>query len=255
MSKPKFTICVLLYGNYPTLAERCLRSITETVAAEDLELRVGLNQVVPLVADWVKSWLPPECIWESKENRHKYPMMREMIHGVRPIETPYTMWFDDDSYLDGFQLTAGHDQVHWLHTVEQCMEDADMIGSIYSMHWSGNQRDFVKAQPWYAGKDPADQPKIRFATGGWWTMRTPLLYRYDYPWPTLDHRGGDIMLGEMCRQQSLRLRHFNTGLHINADKDGKESKSQRRGFDQTPIGVDFDPGVADTLHRATVLRI
>ena len=59
------------------------------------------------------------------------------------------------------------------------------------------------------------------------------------------------MLGELCYQQGLRLNHFRGGVRINANAAGQESKAQRRGFDQKPIGVEFDSGVAEALHRAT----
>jgi hypothetical protein len=254
MSKPKTTICVLLYGNYPQLADRCLRSIAETVAVEDLELRVGLNQVARPIVDWVRSWLPAENIWEVSENLHKYPLMRQMVHGIKPVTTKYLMWFDDDSYLDGYQLTEGHTQSHWLHEVEKAMEQTDLLGSVYKTDWRGAQREFVRAQPWYTGKDPAERNCIKFVTGGWWVIRTDLLYKYNYPWPELDHNGGDVMLGELCHQQSLRITHYREGVKINADAMGRESKATRRGFTQSPLGVDFDPGIADALHRATTPR-
>lgn len=239
----RFTICVLLYGNYPRLAQRCISSIINAVPKDSCELRIAMNAVPQSVSDWVKTQ-QPDHVFEFEDNIHKYPAMRQMVHGVVPIVTPYTMWFDDDSYVSD---TSGN----WLPLVETAMQSADMIGSLYMLNWIGKQRDFVKAQPWYTGKDPELRSKIRFATGGWWTMRTELLYRYNYPWPVLDHRGGDAMLGELCFQQDLRLRQFNTGVCINADDQGRESRSPRRGFDQRPVGHDFDPGVSDTLNRAT----
>jgi hypothetical protein len=248
----KFTIGVLLYGDYPQLAERCLKSIVNTIDKDHLHLRVGMNQVSPQVADWVKSWVPDDCIWESDENIHKYPMMRQMIHGIKPVETPYFMWFDDDSYLDGYQLTDRRtQQPYWLQTVEHAMVNSDMIGAIYSLGWMGHQREWVKSQPWYQGKDPLTRGALRFATGGWWTMRTEMLYRWNYPFPSLDHRGGDTMLGELCLQNDLRLNNFRTGVKINADMQGRESNAAKRGFDQPPCGAKFEPGVADVLHRAT----
>ena len=235
-----FTICVLAYGDHFNLAARCLTPLT---AVPSPFLRIGLNAVYEQTRELAYR-LAPGNVWEYEENGHKYPVMREMIHGVSPITTPYTMWFDDDSYL-------ARPLSEWLPLVETAMQSADMIGSLYMLNWIGKQRDFVKAQPWYTGKDPELRSKIRFATGGWWTMRTELLYRYNYPWPVLDHRGGDAMLGELCFQQDLRLRQFNTGVCINADDQGRESRSPRRGFDQRPVGHDFDPGVSDTLNRAT----
>lgn len=245
-----FTICVLLYGDYLELAERCLRSIASTIRPGDLNLRVGMNACSAATKEWVRSWVPDECIWDSSENIHKYPMMRRMVHGDRPIETPYTMWFDDDSYLDGFSLGSVAGGGYWLGQVEQAMVNSDMIGAVYGIRWNGQQREWVKDQPWYAGKDPASRTNIRFATGGWWTIRTELLRGWDYPWPELDHRGGDVMLGELLHQQGLRLNHFNTGVRINADSKGRESKAPRRGFDSRPIGYDYAPEVSQVKPTA-----
>jgi len=248
--KDKFTICVLLYGDHTELADKCLRSIAETIRVEDFQLRVGLNAVSDRTRNWVKSWIHPDCIWESEENIHKYPMMRAMIHEARPVTTEYLMWFDDDSYLEGHKLEEDASTSPWLLHVDSMMSTADMLGSIYVKGWEGNQAEFVKAQPWYAGKEPAGR-RLKFATGGWWTIRTELLYKYDYPWPDLDHCGGDTMLGELCHQQDLRLRHFSTGVKINAGHSGVESEAPRRGFTQKPYGSDFVKSAADKLHAAT----
>ncbi len=239
----KFTICVLLFGDHFDLAQRCLSSIVNGVDPQALNLRIGLNAVTDETRKLAYA-LAPHSIWEFTENRHKYPVMREMVHGVSPIRTPYTMWFDDDSYLVKPTKTL-------LSQIDGLMPDADMLGSLYRIPWQGNQKLYVQAQPWYAGRDLDSRPKIKFATGGWWTIRTEVLYRFDYPWPLLDHRGGDVMLGEMCYQQGLRLKHFRDGVKINADHTGRESKAPRRGFDQLPLGVDFDPSISAALHRAT----
>jgi hypothetical protein len=92
---------------------------------------------------------------------------------------------------------------------------------------------------------------MRFATGGFWVIKTELLYRYNYPWPELDHNGGDSLLGELCLQQDLRLQQFKEGVKINASRDGKESAAKRRGTSQKPLGHDFQPSVASKLNIAT----
>ena len=234
--KNKFTVAALLYGDYPKLAERCLTSIANTFRLEDLNLRVGLNEVAPYITDWVRSWVPAENIYEESSNINKYPLLRKMVHGDNPITTDYFMWFDDDSWL--VDHTVGSGTSYWPQLVDHAMVNADMIGSIYSMDMHPRQRAWIKDQPWYAGKDPANR-KFRFATGGWWTIRTEILYKYDWPWPALSHNGGDSTLGEMLLQQDLRLRHFNTGVKINASDHGKESSAPRRGTNSKPIGHDF----------------
>ena len=243
-----FTICVLLYGDFPKLAERCLSSIIQTLPDIGSNLRIGMNAVSRETLDVVRK-IGTGLLSASAENIHKYPMMRHMLYGENRITTPYTMWFDDDSYL----LKQSDGDI-WLKAIEAQMEQADMLGSIYWIKWRGQQREFVKAQPWYGGKDPAASNSIRFATGGWWVIRTEILYQLNYPWPSLDHRGGDVMLGEACRQQDLRLVTYkNSSVCINADDRGRESKSPRRGFDQPPIGMTFEPDKADTLDVVTPL--
>ena len=249
--RDKFTICVLLYGDFMQLADRCLRSIAETIPRDHLNLRVGLNGVSSQVGEWVRSWVAEEDIFDFGDNRFKYPMMQQLMNGARPITTPYTMWFDDDSYLSGYKLTEMNNTPQWLQLVEHHMVNSDMIGAIYTINWQGMQREWVQDQAWYAGKVPSERQKIRFATGGWWTARTDMLRSLSYPWQNLKHRGGDTMLGEACYQHGLRLNHFNVGVKINADDSGRESKADRRGFDESPIGVNYDPGVGEALHRAT----
>lgn len=253
--RTKFTIGILLYGDFPYLADRCLRSIANTIKSADLNLRVGLNEVSPAVVSWVKSWVPNDCILEFDKNINKYPLMRQMVHGVKPIDTEYFMWFDDDSYLDGYSLLDTIKRPYWLQLVDHAMVNSDMIGSIYTMPFQGNQQEWVKAQPWYTGQKLSS--KMKFATGGWWTIRTDLLYRFDYPWRELNHNGGDALLGELCHQQHLRLHNFRDGVKINADEHGRESKAERRGTDHRsrPLGWDYDPGVAATLNRATTQSI
>ena len=53
----------------------------------------------------------------------------------------------------------------------------------------------------------------------------------------LKHRGGDVLLGELIRSQGLKLANYKKGVAINADDNGKESASKRRGYDEQPIGV------------------
>ncbi len=233
----QFTICVLLYGNHTDLASRCVGSIAAGGVPNGLSLRIGLNAVHADTKRLVQDRCPTAEIYEYNDNRHKYPVMRDMVHGAHRITTPYTMWFDDDSYIES-PLSA------WLPLVATAMTDADLIGSPYIMEWRGNQRAYVKAQPWYGGNDPAVRKHIKFITGGWWTIRTEVLYRYDYPWASLDHCGGDTMLGELCLQQKLRMRKFRTNVRINADWAGRESASTRRGFAQPPLGTDFEDTAA-----------
>jgi len=243
----KFTICALFYGDYPDLTVRLLESLGRRDILEHCELRFGLNDVCEATATavwnhcqaWEKFWGTPWNIWQGHEPYYKYPMMRRMFY-EQPLMTDYVMWFDDDSWI---KPTAPPD---WLRRVENAMTHKGMIGSVWRMHWNKNQRQFAEDQPWYTGKPIAKQ--VSFCTGGWWTIRRTILERWDWPVPLLEHRGGDVLLGELCNQQGYRIGNFNLHLAINADKSGKCSTSPRRGFDQKPLGHDYkrpDPAAQD----------
>ena len=175
----------------------------------------------------------------SQQNIKKYPMMKRLFAssgapqgGSSGVATPFVMWFDDDSYISA-------DNPHeWLAAVKHEMTSTDMLGSVYSIRLKGNQSSWVMRQPWYAGLPVPHLHRTSYCTGGWWTIRTDLLLKFQWPIPELVHRGGDVMLGELFRQQRLRITHFREGVAINADADGTESNSPRRGYDSDPIGFE-----------------
>jgi hypothetical protein len=253
--KDQFTICVLLYGDHAELAARCLNSICRGAhAAMPDGLRVAMNQPSQSTEAYVESlvthgWLLPHNVYKSPENLHKYPMMRWMFYDERnPITTPYVMWFDDDSYITDAVISS---RPGFLSTVSEAMGAPDpvtnvlpcMCGSSYTIKITGNQRQWIEDQPWY-DRVPISSP-MRFATGGWWVARYGLLAAYDYPFPELDHRGGDVMLGALCQQQNLQIKNLRPGVAINADEHGRESKARRRGFDQRPVGYDYRRDLRD----------
>lgn len=238
--KPSFTICALFFGDFPQLAERCLSSILR-IPSDQYELRIGLNETSVATRNVISALLRDHShyrYYESLENIHKYPLMRQMLHDpLAPITTPYTMWFDDDSFVK-----PKTDITLWLDELREKLADAVMVGRRFHIDAQGNQREWVQHQPWYTGK--AVPRRFTFLTGGWWVLQSALLRRFNWPIPELDHRGGDVMLGELLRQQGLKVERFSTGVAINADDDGKEGNSPRRGFDSKPIGYYFEPSVA-----------
>jgi len=226
-----FTICCLLYGDYPEMARRLLQSLYEQEKYGYFDLRVGVNNVSAATEQVILDYstrMPLEvALGESPY--YKYPLMRHLFYH-KPIETPMIMWFDDDSWIQ----TSDEG---WFPKVWDAMGKVDMIGSIWNMHLQGNQRQFIEDQPWYTGKDIPSQ--ISFCTGGWWTIDTKLIYRHNWPMHGLEHRGGDVMLGHLCHQQGYKIEPFTLHLAINADNTGKCSSSPRRGFDQKPIGFSY----------------
>ncbi len=145
-----------------------------------------------------------------------------------PIDTPFIMWFDDDSWI--FDSAPSN----WFELVYRRMAAADMLGSVWTIGYLGEQREFIKRYPWYLGKT---RPEFAFATGGWWTVKTDIIQHWKWPPPELHHNGGDALLGELMFQQGYSLEHFSAHLGINADDTGKCSTAERRGYHETPIGV------------------
>lgn len=232
-SPPKFTICVLLYGDYPDLAKRVLESIGKRLPREYYRLYVWCNQIGDLTKSYVRSLSflqDGDKVFESKVNRLKYPAMRMMLHRGERIDTPYFMWFDDDSFIRA--EVNGRD---WLRTIQLKLQAASMLGAVYHIPIQGRQWSWVQEQPWFRGKSKPEKG-FRFCTGGWWTIRTTVLYDHDWPTEELAHRGGDVMLGELCRQNDYALVHYTDGVAINADSAGNQCRAARRGFDSAPIG-------------------
>ncbi len=236
-----FTCCVLLYGDYPELAQRCLNdSLLAFLALDEAyELRIGINEISEatwgVIHEVVARVAGKTTLFGAADggNLCKYPMARKMFYEL-PLTTPYVMWFDDDAYIH-----SGLEIAPWRDKIVTLMQDADVIGAKYRQSFTGRQRDWIQAQPWYAGKPP--RAYADFIQGSWWTVRTEVLTRFNWPTPDFVHCGGDSMFGELCRQQDLRMRQFKDHLGINADKYGRESESPRRGYRSRPIGFDFRP--------------
>lgn len=243
-----FSCLLVMYGDHYPLARRCLGSILNALDPVLVpSIRIGMNAVCSRTRDFVlhaARTAPVEVlVYDSPVNRFKYPIARKMLFDHQhPVVTPYAMFFDDDSCL------APETTADWWSTVHQKMQQADVLGSLYRMRLRGKQEQAVKQQPWYTGKELHQTSMVKFATGGWWVARTKILQRWNWPTPDLKHRGGDLMFGELCRQQELRLIKFKEGVWVNADQAGHESKAKRRGFDEQPLWSVKPPG-CDQSHN------
>ena len=245
MAKESIVVAALFYGDHYDLADACassLERIASSGVSADVSFRIGCNELgeksTARVLEMVDNISKHAYAWLdlSTDNRFKYPVMRRLIRGdatlpggVREISSDFFMWFDDDS-----RVCSGNMR-QWVDLVLKAMKTSDMIGAIHSQQLLGQQKAWIKKQPWYAGKP--SQGKAKFATGGWWTIRSSVLLKHDWPSEEIRHRGGDVMLGELCRQQGYRLSDFRHGLKINADLlTGKMNSSPRRGYDEKPVG-------------------
>lgn len=260
------TVSLLFYGDHPELADRCLRSLWERLPdarGHVRDLRLGYNAISPRtrqVTDWfvtqaaAQGW--PLVTYDCPQNACKYPLMRRMLREDPVPPATWVMWFDDDSYLTG--------PPGWWQQLLAAAAEADMLGKLYTQGVVGQQWDWVSRQRWFnpqVGPPPVQRrhrgPAFRFATGGWWLIRSQLLAAYDWPTRELRHRGGDCLLGELCRHQHLRLINWEDGVRINADQAGRHSKSPRRGVDEHQLGhlagrplPDHDFACTRTAHGA-----
>ena len=234
----KFTVCVLLYGDYPDLVERVLGGLSRPAWRDTFQCRVGFNNLSErsyvIASDHIRRAFPATMSYTGKTPFYKYPLMRRMLH-ESTVTTPYTLWFDDDSWV----MSNAPDD--WFEQIETCMETKKLhvAGAPYFVHLRGNQHMWIEDQPWYTGKEVSPRQSMDFITGGWLALRTELLYRFDWPVPDISHNGGDVMLGALCKQQGLRIGKFTNNLGINANDTGKCSTAKRRGAAITPVGVDY----------------
>lgn len=234
-----FCICVLFYGTDDYcyyLAQRVLNTPMRQLAGLGVEFRFGLNLVgektrafiQQQVADVFQDSLVVDC----PENIFKYPMMRRLFYD-RPLEKPFVMWFDDNSYL-----LPEIDAAHWLSRIAKQLNACSLLGSVYTGKLVGNQKAWISDQHWYAAKEPNDY--VKYVIDSWWAAKTTEMLAHDWPAHDIKHHGGDIMLGEFCRQRDLAICHFRDGVAINTNSSGVEGAKTRRGFDAPPVGF-FHP--------------
>ena len=224
------SVNVLLYGDFPHLASRCLKSLSAITKDPNLQdLRIGLNDVSPNVNQLVMNWvLAQPCaiyVLSPRFNVFKYPLMRKMF-GVAPL-ADYTMWFDDDSYID----PSWQEKPGFLAAIEQLFSDPKigMLGEVWYKRWLNGQDEWYRSRPWYRGI-PFEK-YFTFATGGWWTIRTEILLQNDWPDSEIRHNGGDIALGELLHQQGLRIGDIRSKGLVQVND------AERRGWSEKPIGA------------------
>jgi len=231
-------VCVLFYGadeHCFRLAQRVLNEPMRRLGQENVEFRFGCNAVSDATRAFVRAqmaaFFPGALFVDSSTNTHKYPMMRRLFYSD-PVTSPITIWFDDDSCF-----APDTDPAKWLPRVKKQLESHAMLGSIYRTRLTGNQAGWIKAQPWYNGKEP--EPYVKHASGSWWAIQSAVLQKFDWPTVGLKQRGVDVMLGELCRQNNLAVCHFRDGVWINANETGLEFAGSKRGPQESPIGFEY----------------
>jgi hypothetical protein len=231
MAGRPFTICALCYGDFPDLHRRCIGSILAYTPRDAYELRVGLNDVCQKTIDYIMGEVQDKLgeqllVFNSTNNIRKYPLMRKMFHTeTDPITSPWTIWFDDDSYADSPKWIGNLNEVIDKHP------DVSMFGSHYYIHLRGQQAEWMKAAPWHRNvpfQEDKDKVKVDFLTGGWWVLKTHVIQELQWPDARINHNGGDVVLGEALRQNGIKFMNYKESIQIN--------QAERRGFREQPAG-------------------
>jgi len=228
-SATDFTVAALLYGNYPTLAQRLLSSLhSKATEPHDYQLRLGLNAVSDNTKRIVDTFVAQReklglitHIFQG-DNIYKYPRMHQMIHDIT-ITTPLFVWFDDDSCI------APNARPNWFKHLKTFMNNTDLAGKIYYKLLKGNQAHNYMNEYWWNGKAIAPNQKVLFVTGGFWCIKSEILMKHDWPPQNCEHFGGDVALGELIRQWGYKQKNYIYNVWINADAKGRESRAARRG--------------------------
>lgn len=219
-------ICVLFYGaeeQHFKLAQRVLNDHMRCLAKRNIEFRFGCNAVGRethmFLLQQIAEHFHNTVLFSSAQNIMKYPMMRRMLYNP-PITAPVTMWFDHDSYLN-----PDDDVNEWLDRVLKNVDGCNLLGSVQKGAISAAQLDQMARQPWF---NPAcDKTYLSYVVGGWWTIKTDLLRRFDWPSPDLQQKNGEIVLSAMFKHQNLSLCHFREGVKVNVNDAGVEAAAPR----------------------------
>ena len=230
-----FSVCTTIYGDYPELAKKLLSSINHFDHIHDI--RIGLNDASSETVDFVHDWSTNIChsvpvlLFQEQDGKNvgKYPLMRQMFKYRELADR--VMWFDDDSYLDP---AAGG---HWWNAVDEVSQYATQIGALHSIRQRGKQWLHIQEQPWFTGKTVGPKHKYKFATGGWWVIKSEFITQWDYPFAELYHNGGDSMLGELLRQQGKAIKSPSTLMRCHC-----ESCEKRVNPEANPAVVHINVG-------------
>lgn len=215
----QITVCVCLHGDNTMQHMRCLQSIINTVPAQRLDLRVGLNAV----SDATRKALETASItkvYDHRENIYKYPMMRQMFYDEsQPITTDYVAWFDGDVYVR---------HKNWVNLLAmEIVRQTEFVGAygIAMMHLVQDVprlREWLKARPWYRGQNlrtrrgtaAPNGDTIHLLSGWFWVASMAAIRAADIPDTGLLQRGGDIVIGEQLHQAGIYTKTFNSSQEL-----------------------------------------
>lgn len=218
----KITLFVLCYGEFHNLHRKCLQAIVNTPHFDRIELRVAGNELCLSSVQMIEEMVEKKQVFKfynNRDNRKKYPVMREIFRDPQaPITTPWVLWFDDDTICDI--------DSEWLlklaETIRVCDSKVGMIGPPYVYNLSAGQVKWIRSAKWYKGVQLRDKSgravpngkAVHFATGSLWAMRTECIEKCDIPDDRLGHNGGDWTIGEQIHQSGYTLVRWGSNKKI-----------------------------------------
>lgn len=222
----RVTICVLTYGDYHELHRTCLDSLLSTTSREQVELRVGGNQLCKSTENYLQLLQDRGDVQHlnlSPENRCKYPVMRQMFRDP-PLTTNWVIWLDDDTLCDRDD--------DWLvkmlaAAAREFPDNGRWAGPHFRYRLQANWDKWCREGTWYRGKPwpiIGGIPRIGFATGSLWAAHVPTLLAADVPDARLVHNKGDVTIGCQFHQAGVKLIGFSTKKDV-----VNWSSSARRG--------------------------
>lgn len=256
------TICILTYNDSLEYFNRCLTSVMHFTANTDIELRIGFNAspaahaiVMQGLNDFTETEVAPgvTCrsgtycgiptkLYNAVENIWKDPMMRLMYYSPA-LDSEYTIWFDDDSYVEpGW----------WQALTEVFAKKVDYIGQEWVVPIYPGQVEMVKQMPWYRGKPIPTAigrngaPLLHFMTGGFTAVRTERIIEANWPntdvvvdGKTLQQAGDDLVMGELAHQMGWSKQVHDKHIKVNVDMNGKHPAPTRTAL-KPPFGCKTD---------------
>jgi hypothetical protein len=221
----KLTVCVLCYGDYLELHQRCLQSILASLPRSRMDLRIATNAVSQESTDFLRK-LNPDVFYPHAENKFKYPVMRQMFYDTaHPLKTNYLAWFDDDTRVvapDWAQqlataVIAGDPQGFKLYGDRR-------FHDISTFSTNGHRPDrWFRQATWWRGVDLRVRGSnncgpngscIDFPVGWFWVANVASIHQADAPDVRLAHNGGDIVIGAQFHQIGAKIRQFNANKSL-----------------------------------------
>jgi hypothetical protein len=230
------TVYCLFYGDYPKLHKRLGDSLRRCLPPDQARLVLWANQPCQQTQRYLTATLVPAFVDTflhiSSDNVPKYRAMRRLFHELAVPETPWLIWFDDDTHIVNDDW--------WSRTLAFANGAAEVqhFGKLWYIHYTPKQLAFIRTAAWYRGVPFEEHPTrtrnvmkpgIRFANGAYWWLSTDVMRAIDWPDIRLNHNGGDTLLSEALRQNGIGRFDFSYGIRGN--------DAPRRGFHEKPAGA------------------